>query len=107
MTVADDQPEEATQDAQSPDETPEGTPDETPDGTPEGTRDETPEGTRDETPEGAPDTAPETPEERLDALGAEIDRVRQQADDPIEEEDPRFIEKGEEEPVDDTIAPPG
>lgn len=61
----------------------------------------------DEPDEPPEETRDETPEERLDALGADIERVRQQADDPIEQEDPQFIEKGDQEPVDDTIAPPG
>ncbi|HVE45468.1 MAG TPA: FAD-dependent oxidoreductase [Acidimicrobiales bacterium] len=52
-------------------------------------------------------TEPEDPEERLEALGAEVQQVRQQVDEPLDEGDRSFVEKGEEEPVDDTIAPPG
>ncbi len=64
------------------------------------------EETNDVEPESA-EAATDTPEERLEALGAEIQQVRQRVDDPIDQGDRQFIESGEEEPVDDTIAPPG
>ena len=94
MTVADDQPGEATDATETADEQPEEATNTT--------------DTADEQPEEATDTT-ETPEERLDALGAEIHNVRQKVDldDPIEDGDRQFIDKGEEEPVDDTVAPPG
>ncbi|MBW3558086.1 MAG: hypothetical protein KY454_14215, partial [Actinobacteria bacterium] len=55
-------------------------------------------------------------QERLDDLQGDIDRVRARVEDeagesgaqPAETDtDREFIESGEEEPVDDTIAPPG
>lgn len=76
---------------------------------------EKPEEKPEEEPE-SPEAATETPEERLESLGAEIHDVRQRVDeqtdqtektDQTDEGDREFIESGEEEPVDDTIAPPG
>lgn len=55
----------------------------------------------------SPEADTETPEERLEALGAEIQEVRQRVDESVDQGDREFIESGEEEPVDDTIAPPG
>lgn len=45
--------------------------------------------------------------ERVDALDADIERVRQRVDDSIDQGGPRFIDSGEEDPVDDMIVPPG
>jgi hypothetical protein len=52
-----------------------------------------------------------SPEGRLEALQEDIDAVRRRvADDTVGEGDEAFIQEGEaseDEPVDDTIAPPG
>lgn len=76
MTLADDQPNEEVDAAETPEETP-------------------------------AETREETADERLDALGADIQRVRQETEDPIDQEDRQFIDRGDQGPVDDTIAPPG
>ncbi|MFP5376630.1 MAG: hypothetical protein ACLGIO_07615 [Acidimicrobiia bacterium] len=52
-----------------------------------------------------------TPEEQLDHLQQDLDEVRRRAeDDVVDQGDHRFIQEGEasrDEPVDDTIVPPG
>ncbi|MGH9178795.1 MAG: hypothetical protein ACRD0N_09615 [Acidimicrobiales bacterium] len=55
---------------------------------------------------------PSQPQQLLDALGEEIDDVRRRVvdQDAVARAEERFIQEGEadeEEPVDDTIAPPG
>lgn len=48
--------------------------------------------------------------DRLEALQEDIDEVRQRVADPIDQGDEKFIHEGDagdDEPVDDTIAPPG
>lgn len=63
-----------------------------------------------------PEGPGEPNQERLDGLQEDIDRVRARVDDepggadvgvPETETDRQFVEPGEQEPVDDTIAPPG
>lgn len=52
-----------------------------------------------------------TPEERLDHLQEDIDEVRRRAEDDVADQgEHQFIQEGEasrDEPVDDTIVPPG
>ena len=52
-----------------------------------------------------------SPEERLEALQEDIDAVRRRvAEDSVDQGDEAFVQEGEaseDEPVDDTIAPPG
>lgn len=52
-----------------------------------------------------------SPEERLEALQEDIDAVRRRvAEDSVAQGDEAFVQEGEaseDEPVDDTIAPPG
>ena len=55
---------------------------------------------------------PSQPQQLLDALGEEIDGVRRRVveQDPAARSEEQFIQEGEadeDEPVDDTIAPPG
>ena len=48
--------------------------------------------------------------DRLEALQQDIDEVRQRVADPTDQGEERFIQEGgadDDEPVDDTIAPPG
>ncbi|MGI8685519.1 MAG: hypothetical protein ACR2MO_10605 [Acidimicrobiales bacterium] len=72
-------------------------------------------GTGDEGDEGdeatdAGDDAPAEEKDRLKALQDDIDDLRKRVADPLDQGDRSFIEEGEadeDEPVDDTIAPPG
>jgi hypothetical protein len=50
---------------------------------------------------------PKKEQERLDALQKDIDRERRELADEEGLTERHFIDSGDEEPVDDTIAPPG
>lgn len=59
---------------------------------------------------GDHDDAPPEEKDRLQALQEDIDEVRRRVADPLDDGDRTFIEEGEadkDQPVDDTIAPPG
>ena len=60
--------------------------------------------------EGSDDKAPAPGKDRLEALQDDIDEVRRRVGDPLDDGDRSFVEEGEadeDQPVDDTIVPPG
>jgi len=80
-------PEEADTLEETPEGTPDDTPEETPDGTPEGTPDDTPEETPDGTPEKTPDGTPEDAPEETPEDTPEDTPEEETPDDPDDESD--------------------